>query len=368
MTISWSSTRTSRTGCMASSLWPRVAAPPKMTAAYPPDGGVCIRCDLGHPCGHVGCVRWTDVLVGRRAPGRRRRRAAARPSSSTWTAPWPTSNATASGRRSTPPSPRTASDISWTVRGVRQAGLHRRRAASHRVGPAQARLRPGQRRDRRARATAPRTSCSRSRCSSGDVTPRAGLDDLVNSLYFAGVPVAVVSTGARSWVDPLVRQLIGDGIAETVVTPDDLPRPGRNPICTATRCGSSASRPKARWRWRAPARAPGGAGGQARDARRHHRLHRRRRLHRCGRRAPWLRRPARRRLRSTAPTLVGRSLTGFAAPESPRWGKTKGCDVGHCEGMTSTQEKPWRAGRFGTGGGVPSTSPRRGGLRLGRAH
>ena len=63
----------------------------------------------------------------------------------------------------------------------------------------------------------------------GDVTPRAGLDDLVNSLYFAGVPVAVVSTGARRWVAPLVRQLIGDGIAETIVTPDDLTRPGREP-------------------------------------------------------------------------------------------------------------------------------------------
>lgn len=63
----------------------------------------------------------------------------------------------------------------------------------------------------------------------GDVTPRAGLDDLVNSLYFAGVPVAVVGTGARVWVDPLVRQLIGDGIAEVIVTPDDLPRPGREP-------------------------------------------------------------------------------------------------------------------------------------------
>jgi len=63
----------------------------------------------------------------------------------------------------------------------------------------------------------------------GDVTPRSGLDDLVNSLYFAGVPVAVVSTGDRKWVDPLVRQLIGDGIAETIITPDDLARPGREP-------------------------------------------------------------------------------------------------------------------------------------------
>jgi beta-phosphoglucomutase-like phosphatase (HAD superfamily) len=62
-----------------------------------------------------------------------------------------------------------------------------------------------------------------------DVTPRAGLDDLVNSLFFAGVSVAVVGSGSRTWVEPLVRQLIGDGIAETVVTPDDLPRPGPNP-------------------------------------------------------------------------------------------------------------------------------------------
>lgn len=64
---------------------------------------------------------------------------------------------------------------------------------------------------------------------SGDVIPREGLEDLVNSLYFAGTPVAVLSTGARSWVVPLVRQLLGDGIAQTVVTPDDLTRPGPEP-------------------------------------------------------------------------------------------------------------------------------------------
>jgi beta-phosphoglucomutase-like phosphatase (HAD superfamily) len=61
----------------------------------------------------------------------------------------------------------------------------------------------------------------------GDVTARTGLEDLVNSLFFAGLPIAVVSTGSRTWVEPLVRQLVGDGIAETVVTPDDLPSPGR---------------------------------------------------------------------------------------------------------------------------------------------
>lgn len=63
----------------------------------------------------------------------------------------------------------------------------------------------------------------------GDVTPREGLDDLVNSLYFAGISIAVVSAGSRTWVEPLVRQLIGEGIAETIVTPDDLPAPGPDP-------------------------------------------------------------------------------------------------------------------------------------------
>lgn len=63
----------------------------------------------------------------------------------------------------------------------------------------------------------------------GDVTPRDGLDDLVNSLFFAGISIAVVSAGSRSWVGPLVRQLIGEGIAQTIVTPDDLPYPGSDP-------------------------------------------------------------------------------------------------------------------------------------------
>jgi len=64
---------------------------------------------------------------------------------------------------------------------------------------------------------------------SGDVTPRLGLGDLVTSLFGDGVTVAVVSSGTGAWVEPLVRQLLGDGIAELVVTPDELPRPTREP-------------------------------------------------------------------------------------------------------------------------------------------
>lgn len=62
----------------------------------------------------------------------------------------------------------------------------------------------------------------------GDVTPRPGLGDLATSLFGDGVTVAVVSTGTGAWVEPLVRQLLGDGIAEVVVTPEEL-RPSREP-------------------------------------------------------------------------------------------------------------------------------------------
>lgn len=55
-----------------------------------------------------------------------------------------------------------------------------------------------------------------------DLAPRAGLIDLVMDAFVAGVWVAVVTGGQRSWTNPLVRQLVGDGLVETVVTADDL--------------------------------------------------------------------------------------------------------------------------------------------------
>lgn len=57
----------------------------------------------------------------------------------------------------------------------------------------------------------------------GDPVPRAGLIDLVMSLFVAGIWVAVVSTGRRNRAQQLVRELIGDGLVETIVTGDDLP-------------------------------------------------------------------------------------------------------------------------------------------------
>lgn len=60
----------------------------------------------------------------------------------------------------------------------------------------------------------------------GDIAPRAGLADLVLSLFVAGVWVGVVSPDRRDRVQPLVRQLVGDGLSETIVSADDLTRPG----------------------------------------------------------------------------------------------------------------------------------------------
>lgn len=55
---------------------------------------------------------------------------------------------------------------------------------------------------------------------------RDGLADLVLSLFAAGVWLGVVSSGRRECVGPLVRELIGDGLVETIVSADDLSGPG----------------------------------------------------------------------------------------------------------------------------------------------
>ena len=55
----------------------------------------------------------------------------------------------------------------------------------------------------------------------------AGTDliDAVMSLFVAGIWVSVVSTRPRAEVEWQVRQLLGDGLVETIVTIDDLPEP-----------------------------------------------------------------------------------------------------------------------------------------------
>ncbi len=63
----------------------------------------------------------------------------------------------------------------------------------------------------------------------GDVAARTGLIDLVMSLFVAGIWVGVVSTRPRAEVETQVRQLLGDGLVETIVTIDDLPEAAAGP-------------------------------------------------------------------------------------------------------------------------------------------
>ncbi|MEH3141700.1 MAG: HAD hydrolase-like protein [Mycobacterium kyogaense] len=56
-----------------------------------------------------------------------------------------------------------------------------------------------------------------------DITARDGLADLITEAYAAGISVAVVSSGSHSWVAPLVRQLVGDGVVTAIVTAEDVP-------------------------------------------------------------------------------------------------------------------------------------------------
>jgi beta-phosphoglucomutase-like phosphatase (HAD superfamily) len=47
----------------------------------------------------------------------------------------------------------------------------------------------------------------------------------VMDAFAAGVWVGIVANGPRSWAEPLIRQLVGDGLVETVVTADDVKKP-----------------------------------------------------------------------------------------------------------------------------------------------
>ncbi|MBO0678888.1 HAD hydrolase-like protein [Mycolicibacterium sp. S2-37] len=62
------------------------------------------------------------------------------------------------------------------------------------------------------------------------LSPRAGLTDLLNEAFAADIPVAVVTSGRRSWAEPLIRQLVGEGLVETIVTADDVLAPGADPF------------------------------------------------------------------------------------------------------------------------------------------
>ncbi|MGB0436195.1 MAG: HAD family hydrolase [Mycobacterium sp.] len=56
-----------------------------------------------------------------------------------------------------------------------------------------------------------------------EIVPRAGLIDLITAAFGAGIGIGIVSSGRHAWVEPLVRQLVGEGIVSTVVTSAAVP-------------------------------------------------------------------------------------------------------------------------------------------------
>src|SRR5262249_36126931 len=69
-----------------------------------------------------------------------------------------------------------------------------------------------------------KTELFRARILAGIVAPRPGLINLVRSLVDDGIRIAVATTGRAAWVAPLLEQILGDCVAERVVTGDDVSR------------------------------------------------------------------------------------------------------------------------------------------------
>lgn len=69
-----------------------------------------------------------------------------------------------------------------------------------------------------------KTELFRARIVAGEISPRPGLVNLIGSLLDDGIRIAVATTGRAAWVEPLLEQVLGEGVAETVVTGDDVGR------------------------------------------------------------------------------------------------------------------------------------------------
>ena len=64
--------------------------------------------------------------------------------------------------------------------------------------------------------------------AAAELAPRPGLLEFVSDAAASGVRVGVVTMGQRSWAEPLVRRLLGDGVVASLVTADDVKKPMPN--------------------------------------------------------------------------------------------------------------------------------------------
>ncbi len=69
-----------------------------------------------------------------------------------------------------------------------------------------------------------KTSLFTGRVLNGEICGRPGLSELIANLRESAVRVAIATTGRRCWVLPLVRHVVGNGIAEVIITGDDVDR------------------------------------------------------------------------------------------------------------------------------------------------
>ncbi|MDW5609747.1 HAD-IA family hydrolase [Mycolicibacterium sp. D5.8-2] len=69
-----------------------------------------------------------------------------------------------------------------------------------------------------------KTDLFRKSILAGNVSPRPGLTGLVRSLTDDGIRIAVATTGRTAWVEPLLQRVLGSGVADIVVTGDDVIR------------------------------------------------------------------------------------------------------------------------------------------------
>ncbi len=78
-----------------------------------------------------------------------------------------------------------------------------------------------------------------------DIVARLGLVELITEAFGAGIAIGIVSSGSHTWVEPLVRQLVGEGVVSVIVTADDAAPRERS---IRSLWPSSVRRPRIRWR------------------------------------------------------------------------------------------------------------------------